>query len=168
MEANSLEDNSLEDNSPLRFLDTDCSRYLYETYYPSEAQRRRQSLVIQELMRHIKGYTMNSFYRRYRRDANLPARACDQNYPRIVDQFKTGETGWIWSSISASGNKVGRQFHMVDNEDGTGYHQFSEETRWIAIKFPPEVDHYYESRRFMRYLRPRSIFTHRFPTWIFA
>ena len=144
---------TMEDNSPLLFLDADCSRYMYETYYPPETQRIRQGLVMQELMNHIKRYTMDEFYRRYRRDSNCPARLCDQNYPRIVRQFKSGETGWIWSSISASGNKVERGFPIVDNEDGSGYYQFSEETRWIARRFPPEADHYYESRLFMRYLK---------------
>ena len=69
MEDNSLEDNSLEDNSPLQFLDMDCSRYLYETYYPSDDSTQAAGIneLCREFVNHIRGYTANSFYRRYRR-----------------------------------------------------------------------------------------------------
>ena len=140
-----MEDNSLENNSPLQFLDMDCSRYLYETYYPSETQRAKQKRVMRQLRHHIRGYTLNSFKQ------VLGGGYC--NISRIACQFKAGETGWIWSSISAVGQKVGRGFPIVDNEDGTGYHQFSEETRWVARQFPPLVDQYYDSGGFVEYLR---------------
>ena len=140
----------MEDDSPLQFLDTDCSRYLYETYYPSEIQRAQQKRVIQEMLHHIRGYTLNSFKR------VLRGEHC--NISRIGRQFKAGESGWIWSSISASGQKVGLWFPIVDNGDGTGYHQFSEETRWVARQFPPSVDQYYDSGGFMGYLRGKLPF----------
>ena len=146
-----MEGNSLEGNSPLKFLDMDCSRYLYETYYPSDDQRAQQEQVMREFMHHIRGFTANSL-------KQVLGRQCDIS--RIGRQFKEDETGWIWISISAIGQKVGRQFPIVDNGDGTGYHQFSEETRWIARQFPPSVGQYYYSIGFMKYLRG---ITHRSP-----
>ena len=122
-------DNSVEDNSPLQFLDTDCSRYLYETYYPSETQRVQQKRVIQEMLYHIWGYTGDSFKR------VLGGGYC--NISRIGRQFKAGETGWIWSSISAIGGKVGRKFPIVDNGDGTGYYQFSKDDSRGFVKYLP-------------------------------
>jgi hypothetical protein len=134
----------MEGDSPLQFLDTDCSRYLYETYYPSSAQRAHQDRVIQELLCRIKRYTIREFNRLNRLG------------PGIERLFGPGETGWVWSSISARGSKVGPKFPITSNGDGTGFYQLSEETRWIAKEFPPNIDHYYGARGFMRHLRFRS------------
>jgi len=132
---------SMEEDSPLQFLDMDCSRYLYETYYPSTAQRAQQDRVIQELLCHIKRYTLRKFYRSNRLG------------PGTGRLFAPGETGWVWSSISARGSKVGQKFPITSNGDGTGFYQFSEETRWVAKEFPPHIDHHYGVRGFTRHLR---------------
>ena len=131
----------MEEDSPLQFLDTDCSRYLYETYYPSSAQRAQQDRVIQELRCRIKRYTIRKFNRSNRLG------------PGIERLFGPGETGWVWSSISARGSRVGQNFPITCNGNGTGFYQFSEETRWTAKEFPPHIDHYYGARGFIRHLR---------------
>ena len=47
----------IEDNSPLRFLDMDVSRHIYETYYPPEINKQWKQLVMDQLKYHYKIFT---------------------------------------------------------------------------------------------------------------
>ena len=47
----------IEDNSPLRFLDMDVGRYMYETYYPTKINREWKQLVMDQLKHHYKIFT---------------------------------------------------------------------------------------------------------------
>jgi hypothetical protein len=38
-----------DDNSPLRFIDMDASRYLYETYFPSLLMKQQFNQVVNQL-----------------------------------------------------------------------------------------------------------------------
>ena len=46
----------IDDNSPLRFLDIDVSRKIYETYFPSPLIKEQFNQVIDQLKYHIKNY----------------------------------------------------------------------------------------------------------------
>ena len=42
----------MEKNSPLRFLDIDVSRYLYETYYPSKKTKENFTSVMNKIYKY--------------------------------------------------------------------------------------------------------------------
>ena len=46
----------IDDHSPLRFLDFDVSRKIYETYFPSPLIKEQFNQVIDQLKYHIKNY----------------------------------------------------------------------------------------------------------------
>ena len=47
----------MEDDSPLRFLDMDASRHMYEKYYPPEINKQWKQLVMDQLKHHYKIFT---------------------------------------------------------------------------------------------------------------
>jgi hypothetical protein len=49
----------IDEDSPLRFLDMDVSRYIYETYYPPEINKQWKQLVMDQLKHHYKIFTNN-------------------------------------------------------------------------------------------------------------
>ena len=46
----------IDDKSPLRFLDIDVSRKIYETYFPSPLIKEHFNQVVDQLKYHIKNY----------------------------------------------------------------------------------------------------------------
>jgi len=62
----------MDKNSPLRFLDIDVSRYLYETYYPSKKTKENYKRVMNELKKlresykHIDHYVKDEYGFEYR------------------------------------------------------------------------------------------------------
>ena len=50
------------DDSPLQYLDYDVTRYLYETYFPTQETRFNYNSVIQQFKRLIKGYCIVDHY----------------------------------------------------------------------------------------------------------
>jgi len=50
------------DDSPLQYLDYDVTRYLYETYFPTQKTRFNYNNVIQQFKRLIKGYCIVDHY----------------------------------------------------------------------------------------------------------
>ena len=46
----------IDDHSPLRFLDFDVSRKIYETYFPSPLIKEQFNQVIDQLKYHIENY----------------------------------------------------------------------------------------------------------------
>ena len=49
-------------DSPLQYLDYDVTRYLYETYFPTQKTRFNYNSVIQQFKRLIKGYCIVDHY----------------------------------------------------------------------------------------------------------
>ena len=69
----------MEENSPLRFLDYDVSRMIYEVYYPNKRSRQWKSLTNDQFKFHLRNYLYdnrfsniyekeNSIGHRYRRN----------------------------------------------------------------------------------------------------
>jgi len=53
----------IDDDSPIRFLDIDVSRHIYETYYPPEINRQWKQLVMDQLKHHNKIFTNGKDHR---------------------------------------------------------------------------------------------------------
>ena len=50
------------DDSPLQYLDYDVTKYLYETYFPTQKTMFNYNSVIQQFKRLIKGYCIVDHY----------------------------------------------------------------------------------------------------------
>jgi hypothetical protein len=142
----------MESESPLRFLDFDCSRYLYETYFPSADQRRRYDHVMRELNMFVNRHITNRFVRQFR-GAHVHAPSI-QSGIRQAERLSrrqrgqgTGVKTWFWIGISAEGQRVSASFIIDDIGHGEGVSQFG---GWRAKSYPPHIDDYYDSRRFLR------------------
>ena len=46
----------IEEESPLRFLDLDVSKFIYETYFPNKKIIQQKSMVIDQFKYHLKEY----------------------------------------------------------------------------------------------------------------
>ena len=78
---------TIEDNSPLRFLDMDVGRYMYETYYPTKINREWKQLVMDQLKHHYKIFT-------------------DGNDNQILMHYRSGYAGWHYKRVSNVKSKL--------------------------------------------------------------
>jgi len=140
----------METESPLRFLDIDCSLYLYETYYPSANQRRIYRLVMRELNMRVNQHITNRFVGQFQQHGHVDV----PNSNSIRRWIRRAERGrrtkvktWFWKGISAEGQRVPESFIIDDIGHGDGISQFG---RWKAKSYPPHIDDYYDSHRFLQ------------------
>ena len=62
----------MEENSPLRFLNYDVSRMIYEIYYPKEKEKQWKNLTIHQFKYHLQNYlTDNRFSNIYEKMNNI-------------------------------------------------------------------------------------------------
>ena len=52
----------VDSNSPLQYLDYDVTRYLYETYFPTQKTRLHYNNVLNQFKRLIRGYCIVDHY----------------------------------------------------------------------------------------------------------
>ena len=138
-------------DSPLRFLDRDVSRCIYETYFPSEKNRIAYNQVIYNLNEYIKQSVHSEFCSRFSlRDTSAWIKRTGPD-----TTCKHDGVIWLWYHISATGSPIDTNtFHIQDNGDGTGVFQ-ENGFQWGAISFPPQAGHYFTGEKFLSFLKDR-------------
>ena len=135
-------------DSPLRFLDSDASRYLYETYFPVERDRIAYNGVISTLNKYVKKLVHTEFC------SHFPLTGTSAWLKRTgPDSISVRGVLWLWHRISAAGSPINTsRFQIQDNGDGTGVFQ-EHGIRWEALSFPPQVDNYFTGNKFIAFLK---------------